>query len=133
MLRKVMIAFVCLGGLILQAAQTTPVPEDRIDRMVHRFLNELPQESDRSADISSPMNDKAQSGYYIQMGAFHEGIPQELMQKLRQKGYRVALKRSVRQGVQTKLLLVGPYLHKEEARRALGALRSVVAGAFITH
>jgi len=71
--------------------------------------------------------------YYVQLIALSSTNPDRYIQKLYARGIdNVAVKQIVRGGRALSLVVVGPYYDRSEAAQALGKLKRVSRGAFVT-
>ncbi len=107
--------FCCLGLFNLHAKSM-----DKIEMLVNELL--LEQEM---AKVNFEGN------YFIQMSAYSLHKPDNLIDKIRQKGYDIVIKKAQRGGKMVNLVLVGPFKKESRARENLSALRLIEKGAFI--
>lgn len=101
---------------------------DEIEKLVNSFL--LDQET-LTSDKKIQNRSFHSKIFFVQVFAFSEKKPMELIQKIRQKGYRISIQNARRNNKQVNLLLVGPFRSEKDVNNALSELRMLSQGAFI--
>jgi len=70
--------------------------------------------------------------YYIQLGVFAKTNPSYLVRKARRRGYHAKIRHIRKGGRHLRVVLVGPYRSRAQAKRKLRGLRRIAPGAFVT-
>ncbi len=107
------------------------------------IINEEYSSTDTSDDLTKIIDDTSiyenemitakDNNYYVQMAAWFENIQNvKLKNRLQKRNYEYDIIDTTRHGTGVKLLLVGPYETKNEAKIALKKLKKIKCDAFIT-
>ena len=115
-------------------AQSEPQEEQVIETKEPTIITpieELPKEEPLQDMITYEDEIKPDAYYYVQMGAFAKTPCKKLIKKIDNAGYRYEIKRAVVNGRNLKLVVVGPYESRDDAKLSLEDLQDISKNAFI--
>ena len=131
-MQKYIFMMIFLGSSVF-AGQKDIQGVDEIERIVLAFLE--PASSATSVLQKSQKGEGSKNmekgSFYIQMGAFSRQKPFSLIDQLKQSGYQVLLKPTLRHKQKLNLVLVGPYRNRADVQKHLKDLRTAVPTAFV--
>ncbi len=120
--------------LAAEQAKTPSFDEiDEIGKMVDNFLRQKAHDTHTVVKNSVGKAQGKEKHYFVQLGAFSESRPQELIRRLKAAGFDVTFKPVVRGDRRMTLLLAGPFASRSQTDQNLQKLHSFVPDAFICH